>query len=126
MVVPLDTERPVRSEHIFEADGRKRLCERKAMAGHVVGAAEPQACASEGTMIRRGSLPLASASSASSVARCSACEVIYARLQFQDLASKPSMLPTVLAMLTDARAFGSFCCRRVLHVGRRFQCPSCA
>jgi hypothetical protein len=76
---------------MFEADGRKRLCERKAMAGHVVGAAEPQACASEGTMIRRGSLPLASASSASSVARCSACEVIYARLQFQDLASKPSM-----------------------------------
>jgi hypothetical protein len=68
--------------------------------------------------------PLASASSAASVAglRCMAYEITGPGLQYRDLASVAAMLLTVLAMLTKARAFGSFCCRCVLRGETRYRC----
>src|SRR5690242_6300866 len=51
------------------------------------------------------------------------CRVIRAALQFRDLASLTLVLLTMLAMLTQARAFGSFCSPRVLPDETQYQCP---
>src|SRR5690349_13072381 len=49
--------------------------------------------------------------------------VIRAELQFRDLASLAPMSLTMRAVLTNTRAFGSFCCPRVLHDKTQYQCP---
>jgi hypothetical protein len=67
-------------------------------------------------LIKEAHGPLTSASSARSGARlCVAYKTIKPGFPFRDLASLVTRLLTMLAMPTQASAFGSFCCPRVPH-----------